>query len=287
MKKTNKVKATTLNEPTHHDNMVALIKSRASKIKAKHVLALLVLCVVAFCLPVLGVAAGASKAVLYLWANNGKMSGRMGGDVKMRNGRSRGFTVPSLVRNTFTSTVRALFQGFSSSYKSLTLGQIYSWVNATGFTYIDRFAQSHVLKGKALYMRLNLNLAKAGQAPITTAPSAQGVSPVLFTDASTISVATGISLDFDPTVPTGHTVVVYATPGISRSILRPGNSLFKQVTTFAAGTTSPQTTDITTAYGARGLAYALAQFVWFRFETVNNATGEASAIAETSVRVDA
>src|SRR5262245_32873673 len=81
-----------------------------------------------------------SLCMLYLWANNGKMSGRADGNVYMRNGRTRGFRVPSLVRNAYTSLVRSIFTGFSQAFSNLTSDQILSWDN---FSYVksNRFAQ--------------------------------------------------------------------------------------------------------------------------------------------------
>src|SRR5437016_9674634 len=50
---------------------------------------------------------------LYIFGFDGKVSGRMDANVLMRNGRGRGFRVPSLVRNAYTTAVRASLSTFS------------------------------------------------------------------------------------------------------------------------------------------------------------------------------
>lgn len=232
----------------------------------------------------IGSAGHAMSCALYIFANDGKVSGRMSGDVKMRNGRQRGFTVPSLVRNAYTSVVRSRFQGLSSSYRGLDPTDIATWANAVGYTYIDRFAVSHILKGKGLYIRLNSNLINAGMSPISTAPLATGVSPVEVQPAGTaitISIAgSEMSVPFTSTpVPADQAVLVFATTSLNLGISRPGNSAFRQIDVIASGSGSPQAEYV--KYVAKFGVPTLGAQIFFRFITINTITGEASAISQS------
>lgn len=230
--------------------------------------------------------AHAMTAALYIFANDGKISGRMQGDVKMRNGRQRAFTVPALVRNTYTSGVRSRFQEISSSYKGLAPGDVASWVNAVGFTYIDRFAVPHVLKGKALYVRLNMNLTNIGVLPITTAPIATGVIATIINDVGISVGTTSATLSFTPTpIPTGVKVLLFATTSLNGGITRPSNSAFRQIAVLPSATASG--VDVYTDYIAKfGTPVVNAQ-IFFRAISISMATGEASAISQFNTIVGA
>lgn len=235
--------------------------------------ALLLLAVIAW---TYGSAGHALSAALYIFANDGKVSGRMSGDVKMRNGRQRGFTVPSLVQNVYTSIVRSRFQGLSSSYRGLTAGDIATWVNATGYTYTDRFAASHALKGKGLYMRLNSNLLNLGLSPISTAPLATGVSPVEITGGLSSNLTSTLSQNFLPSpVPTGFGVIVFATTSLNIGITRPSKSAYRQIAILNTADVSPR--NLWVEYTAKFGTPVVGANVFFKFITVNAVTGEASA----------
>jgi hypothetical protein len=80
----------------------------------------------------------------------------------------------------------------------------------------------------------------------------------------------------------GHTVLVFATPGVS-----PGKSFLKNdyrlITTFAGGSASPE--DIATAYEARFGDPAVGTKVGVRLVSVNNNTGETSVPSESQTIV--
>lgn len=268
------------------DYMSAMIKAKSKAMATKKGLkALIGVAVLAF-LVHLTQATHGLEAVLYIFANNGKLSGRMDGDVKMRNGRSRGFRVPALVRNDFTTGVRAIFGGLSSSFRSLTPSQIASWNDAVGFFYTDRFAQVHTLKGKALFQRLNGNLASAGIAPLTSAPVATGVVPL--TPLGLIIAITGSILDLTttlPSVPLDHTALLFATTSLSNGISRPNQSLFKLYTTLAPADPFPSGTF--TEYVTRFGTPVIGATIFVQVKLINNITGEASAISQASAIVGA
>jgi len=145
--------------------------------------------------------AGASTAMLYLLANNGKLSGRADGNVYMRNGHMRGFIVPRLVQNGYTTLQRTLFAQMSSAWSTLSQSDQDSWNNVANVFKSNRFGQSIPVSGKQLFIMRNVNLIMIGSAPISTYISAERVNGVTGIDpsgATTAGVITALSLAFNP-----------------------------------------------------------------------------------------
>lgn len=172
-----------------------------------------------------GAAAAGSFAALYLFANDGKVSGRMSGDVKMRNGRSRAMAFPSLVRNAYTMAVRSTFSLFSQGFRGLTATQVAAW-NAFSYKHSNRFAVSYDVKGKMAYVGLNQNLTNIGQTPISDPPSFVGTldvvlsTPIVFASAGTVTVTSSAYTAAD-------SYIWYATGSLSAGVSRPASSAFR------------------------------------------------------------
>lgn len=214
---------------------------------------------------------GISSAVLYQFGFNGKVSGRMDGNVMMRNGRGRGMTIPSLVRNTYTSLQRGYLSTFSSGWRALTPDQRNSWLGYK-FTKNDRFAMPYDVKGKDAYVSSNQNLSNIGQPTIATAPAPAGSPDELISNlvtAATIKYdVTGTSAALD--------YLVYATPGLSAGINRPGKSAFRLLGVQPAPVLG--TVDITAIYTAKyGSIPAVGSKYFVYTVAVNKTTGEAGA----------
>lgn len=227
-----------------------------------------------------------TTTMLYSLANNGKLSGRADGNVYNRNGVIRGMTIPRLVQNAKTATQRTNFGSLNSGWRSLTAGQQATWNAASGFTTKDRFGNTVVLVGKTLYVALNRALLNAGQAAITSAPSAAGTTPPLTMSANGSLAAGHFKLTYTTTpVPAGNTWVIFATAPQGAGIFRPGKSKYRLVSTIAAAAASPQ--DKTVAYNAIFGAPVAGQKVFGKAVAVNNTTGEQSAPFLFSVIVTA
>lgn len=134
-------------------------------------------------------------------------------------------------------TVRGRFGAFSANWRGLSEADRISWINAApAFPIIDIFGNSKILSGHALYNKVNLNLAQAGQAAITTAPSAVEM-PSLVSLAivpegpGTLPMTAGITA-----VPAGFSCVVFATPTYGAGISFVKNK-FRYLTTIAAAAT--------------------------------------------------
>lgn len=230
----------------------------------------------------------ASSAILYLFAFNGKVSGRMDGNVLMRNGRGRGFTVPALVRNAYTVLQRALLSSLSSGWAALTDGERDSWLNVTNVFKSDRFGQQKAVKGKSLFVERNQNLINVGEPTITSYIPSDGVGAITAADpniAVTTGVITTLTIDVEPDpTPAGQTTLVFATAQLGAGINRPGQSAFRLIGAQAGGSASPL--NVLAVYTAKyGAVAQSGTKIFFQLKPVNIETGQAGIPIQTVVTV--
>lgn len=171
--------------------------------------------------------------------------------------------------------VRGRFGARSAAWRGLTDSQRQSWIDgASSFPVFDIFGNSKILSGQALYNKLNLNLAQAGQAAIATCPAAVAiqslVSMAVTADVSdaTVELTAGIAA-----VPAGFTAIVFATPGYGAGISFVKNK-FRFLTTIAAGISlgaADYGPEWTTKFGSLVAGQKLSLFMFL----VSNTTGQA------------
>lgn len=216
----------------------------------------------------------AGLAILYLFAFDGKVSGRMDGNVLMRNGRGRGFVVPALVQNAYTSAIRSTFSDFSQGYRALTQAQIAAW-SAFTMTTTNRFGKSIQISGKECYVRLNQNLADINVAAISVPPTLAGANN-LSLDGATADVSdAAIEIEFTGTV-AGVRYLLFATSPQSAGVTRPSASKFRIIHMFDVAAVSPL--DVTAEYTAKYGSFPVAgSKLFFKVVAVNSTTGEKSA----------
>lgn len=216
----------------------------------------------------------AKLGILYLFGFDGKVSGRMDGNVLMRNGRGRGFVVPALVQNAYTAAIRSTFSNYSQGFRALTAGQILAW-SAFTMTAVNRFGKSIQISGKECYVRLNQNLEDIGASAITDPPVLAGTTNVALASAAMAAGAGTATITFS-----GHVAscryIVFATSAQSPGVSRPSASKFRIITTFTSAAVSPLSVSAAyiTKYGAIPAAGAK---VFFKVVAVNSTTGEKSA----------
>lgn len=223
------------------------------------------------------------EAALYIFANDGKVSGRMSGDVKMRNGRQRGFVVPALVRNFYTTIARQNLGSLSSAWNSLTDGQRIGWNN---FSYVnsDRFGRPITIKGKQAFVGLNTNLLNGLQPTINDAPLV--VSGIVGQSNLTLSPDASsdeMLLGFEPDPTTASTVVlVYGTAPQRAGIFRPSQSKFRLFGILAAGTASgfDLAAQYKAKFGSSAISANAGAKIFIQTVVIENATGLASAISQ-------
>jgi hypothetical protein len=221
----------------------------------------------------------AGECMLYIFANNGKLSGRADGNVYMRNGRVRGFIVPRLVQNGYTTLQRSLFAQFSSGWSALTQSEQDSWINVDNVFKSNRFGQSKNVRGKELFIERNVNLVMIGIAPINSYVMSEGVAGITGLDsagATTTGALTTLSLIFSPT-PTsaGVSHLIFATPVLGAGINRPKQSSFRLIPfIMGSGSASPQNilTDYTTKFGS---VASTGQKIGIKVVPIDENTGQA------------
>lgn len=216
-----------------------------------------------------------SLAFLYIFGQFGKFSGRMDGDVMMRNGRGRGFVVPALVRNGFTMTARGLFSILSSGYRALGSAAITAW-SAFEMTTSDRFGRTVTLKGKDCYVRLNANLINIGQPTIGVPPvlgAVDGITDVPLVSIDASAQTATFTFSVSPTAG-GVSHKLFATRPLSAGITKPAASEFRQIDVVPSGSTTPY--DFAAPWIARfgSLLGQAGNKVFIQLYAVNEATGQ-------------
>lgn len=202
--------------------------------------------------------------------------GKIGGQVASKNRAGaylRNKVTPVNPSTTFQQTVRNRLAAFSQAWRDLTQAQRDAWNAAVGdYSRTDIFGDLRNPTGFNLYQRLNNNLQQIGVAALSLPPLPQEVAQVVLS-AVTYDVGVGNELDlvFTPTIPAGHTVLLWGTPGVS-----PGKNFVKSeyrlFGTLAAAATSPQ--DVRTAYEAKFGAQPVGTKVFIMMEVVNNTSGQ-------------
>ena len=228
-------------------------------------------------IPFVGKAIGLKMSALYMFSNDGKVSGRTGGDVKMRNGRSRSMAFPALVRNIYTSTARGFFATFSSSWRNLTDAERTTWLNWS-YSTVDRFARPIAIKGKSAYVGINTNLSNVAGTPIALAPTgATPPSATIITELATDISLAQMNLVY-PTNVSGGTTLVYATTSLSQSISRPSQSAFRLIGVIDTSAASP--VNLWTAYTQKFGTPTNHNRVFVQLKSIDNGTGLPSAITQ-------
>lgn len=218
----------------------------------------------------------ACHALLYIFAFDGKMSGRMDGNVLMRNGRGRAFVVPALVRNSYTITARALFSQYSSSYSGLSAAQVAAWSDFS-MNVSNRMGQAKTIKGKQCYVRLNVNLTLVGGTPITAPPTLTGVTTPITSGTLTAAAGAGtVSLAYSPTPTAASTIhLVFATKPLNNGITKPAKSAYRLIGTINAATGTPYNaaTPYVNKFGT--ITGAAGQKIFMSLTAIDTTTGQA------------
>ncbi|MES2133685.1 MAG: hypothetical protein V4506_15150 [Bacteroidota bacterium] len=220
-----------------------------------------------------------SQAVLYMFAMNGKISGRQDGSVAMKNGVMRGMAIPANPRTVAQQSARNAFGTLSSSWRSLTQVQQNSWLNAEGYNTTDIFGRISPLVGKELYNRLNGNLVDIGVAPLVTAPAPASVATVTADGANGDVSTQALTITLNDDVPANTSVKIFATAPLGFGINRPKKSAFRLIGLADAADLTP--VDIAAQYSAKYGTFALNQKIYFEVVAVNKTTGQAGVPSRT------
>lgn len=150
------------------------------------------------------------------------MRNKLNGSVLSKNRAGnyiRNKTTPVNPQTAAQQANRQQLGAMSSAWNGLTEPQRQSWRGAVAsFPYTDIFGDRKELDGKSLFIKLNLNLLNAGQTQISSAPSSVAI-PELAINSGTATVASGVEINIAPaTVPSGFSLLVYATPPVNGGV---------------------------------------------------------------------
>ena len=207
--------------------------------------------------------------------------GKLNGSVASKNRAGayvRTKVTPVNAQTTFQLAARARLTILSQAWRSLTQPQRDAWNNAVGgYARTDIFGDLRNPTGKNLYARLNANLNSIGVAAISTPPLPSGAGAVV---AGALVMTNGGAKTIAHTTDTaGHTIQVWATPGVSAGKSFVTND-YRLVTTFVGGAASPA--NIATAYQARFGEPPVGTRVSVKLVSINDATGENSTPSEAT-----
>ena len=145
-------------------------------------------------------------------------SGKLGGHVfaKNRGGsyvRTKG--IPTNPQTSFQNAIRSMFAAISSAWSGLAVSARLSWNEAvSSYATTDVFGDLRNPSGKALFQRLNQNLALSGQPQLTVCPQPLAVPNGLLSLAGADVSSTTLDIETQGDS-TGSVMVISATPKVS------------------------------------------------------------------------
>jgi hypothetical protein len=218
-------------------------------------------------------------------------SGSLGGATGASNRggnylRSR--VAPVQPRTTPQQNVRALLSSTSAGWRALTASNIAGWNSlAASITLKDSLGNSYKPSGAQLYNALNINLVNIGSAVITTPPAGApdfpdllGITVTATAGTPTLAVVPGIG-----SAPTGFKFFVRASRQVSAGISYGGQSLYRDVESFAA--TAFASLNIEAAWVAKFGPLIAGQKIFVSVSLVHIASGFKSVPSTNTVIVGA
>jgi len=229
-------------------------------------------------IPFFGKVYGAKLSALYLLGNNGKISGRTGGDVYMSNGRKRGFVIPAVVRNAYTAGVRGIFSSFSSMWGTLSTFEQLGWLNFNT-TKMDRFKNTVTIKGKAAFIQLNANARNVGaMGSINNAPVGAVTPSAIILQAPLIKITGSVfDLNYTPDA-NALSVLISATVGFGTGVFRPSASAYRNIS--VQDLTSAGPINIWTDYVAKFGTPVVGSRIFISVKSTDMYTGLTSATTQ-------
>ena len=169
---------------------------------------------------------------LRISGDNLQVSGRTSGNVIMKNGRERGFSVPKNVINKKTGDQKAALQIWSTLWKDLVLGTpsiAEEWKNFQMLS-TDRFGQPVYISGKNAWIKLNINADSDLTRFIIQPPVGISPPPPIHFIAMGANVSGIIvnRIQFKSNAnPLATNTKLYTTKGLSPATTKPKESEFK------------------------------------------------------------
>lgn len=188
----------------------------------------------------------------------------------------RNKTTPVNPQTTFQQNQRALLSAMSQAWAGITEAQRNGWrALAQTLPFTDIFGDAKILTGQMMFVKLNINLEKIGDAAISDAPLKVAI-PFVEATALVATVTAGVLTDLDMTIapgtiPAGFDLVAYATPPVN-----PGISFVKNQFRFIGVAPAPVAgvIDLATLWNARFGSAVAGQRVFVRLALVSTSSGQ-------------
>lgn len=146
-----------------------------------------------------------------------EMRGKQGGVIYSRNAAGayiKTKVTPVNPQTSYQQAVRAMLQGISQSWKTLTEAQKDGWDTlGAQVTRINVFGDSLPYTGYALFMRLNLNLEQIEQATIVNAPTVPSIDTLVLGAISFDAGPDAMTVLFTPSQAAKATSIITYTTG--------------------------------------------------------------------------
>lgn len=154
------------------------------------------------------------------------MRNKLNGSVMSKNRYGsyvRNKVTPVNPQSSFQQSVRSTLSSLSSAWRGLTEAQRLGWTAlATQLKFTDIFGDAKTLTGNTMYVKLNANLIKIGNAEINTAPEPQEFPAFLVLSMVATQVAgalTVLTATMNATaIPAGYALGIFATPPVGAGI---------------------------------------------------------------------
>lgn len=207
------------------------------------------------------------------------MRNKLNGSVMSKNRYGsyvRNKVTPVNPQTSYQQMARQRLGNLASSFRGLTQAQINGW-NASGvnFPFTDIFGDVKQLSGQTLFIKLNNNLEKIGEARIDDAPAAGAIPSIDITASSftvTDSALVAAYITISPAaIPAGFALAVYATPPIP-----PGQSFVKNRYRYVgiAGVPVAGVVDLVDQLTDRFGTYVEGERIFVRVALVSTTTGQ-------------
>ena len=154
------------------------------------------------------------------------MRNKLNGSVMSKNRYGsyvRNKVTPVNPQSTFQQAVRSTLASLSSAWRGLTEAQRLGWTAlATQLKFTDIFGDSKTLTGNTMYVKLNANLIKIGNAEINDAPLPSEFPAFLVLSATATQTAgalTALTATMNSVaIPVGFELGIFATPPVGAGI---------------------------------------------------------------------
>jgi len=216
------------------------------------------------------------------------MRNKLNGSVMSKNrfgSYVRNKVTPVNPQSSFQQTARQALGVFSSQWNGLTDAQREGWNALAGqLPFTDIFGDQKFLTGQNMFVKLNANLQKIGEASVSAAPAPVSI-PSGIVSSVTVEETSGALVTADLTMsiasmPSGFQAVIYATPAV-----RPGRSYvknqFRQIG--AVDTITTSVIDALALWNARFGSVTAGDKIFFRVALISESSGQQGTPSEASV----